>query len=154
MCVLLGKDNSDSVLLIQMFSDSSCLPGLPSSTFQCSVTNTLHVQFDIEGSPLRMELEQPWAVGWWVLIILKITLLSSAVAIKDVFSVFSPRFILSHIPKRLLFFKGLNFILRNPVCWLKLEIQSHRCFLIFFFFFLNLGSKQGWIACTSFVSTI
>ena len=48
-CVLLGKDNSDSVLLIQMFSDSSCLPGLPSLTFQCSVTNNLHVQFDIEG---------------------------------------------------------------------------------------------------------
>lgn len=49
LCVLLGKDNSDSVLLIQMFSDSSCLPGLPSLTFQCSVTNKLHVQFDIEG---------------------------------------------------------------------------------------------------------
>lgn len=49
LCVLFGKDNSDSVLLIQMFSDSSCLPGLPSLTFQCSVTNKLHVQFDIEG---------------------------------------------------------------------------------------------------------
>lgn len=49
LCVLLGKDNSDSVLLIQMFSDSSCLPGLPSLTFQCSVTNNVHVQFDIEG---------------------------------------------------------------------------------------------------------
>lgn len=49
LCVLLGKDNSDSVLLIQMFSDSSCLAGLPSLTFQCSVTNKLHVQFDIEG---------------------------------------------------------------------------------------------------------
>lgn len=48
-CVLLGKDNSDSVLLIQMFSDSSCLPSLPSLTFQCSVTNNLHVQCDIEG---------------------------------------------------------------------------------------------------------
>lgn len=47
-CVLLGKDNSESVLLIQMFSDSSCLPGLPSLTFQCSVTNNLHVQFDSE----------------------------------------------------------------------------------------------------------
>lgn len=46
--VLLGKDNSDNVLLIQMFSDSSCLPGLPSLTFQCSVTNNLHVQFDTE----------------------------------------------------------------------------------------------------------
>lgn len=43
-----GKDNSDSVLLIQMFSDSNCLPGLPSLTFQCSVTNNLHVQFDIQ----------------------------------------------------------------------------------------------------------
>lgn len=49
LCVLLGKDNSNSVLLIQMFSDSSCLPGLPPLTFQCSVTNNLHVQFDIEG---------------------------------------------------------------------------------------------------------
>lgn len=49
LCVLLGKDNSDSVLLIHMFSDSSCLPGLPSLTFQCSVTNKVHVQFDIEG---------------------------------------------------------------------------------------------------------
>ena len=49
LCVLFGKDNLDSVLLIQMFSDSSCLPGLPPLTFQCSVTNKLHVQVDTEG---------------------------------------------------------------------------------------------------------
>lgn len=48
-CVLFGKDNADSVLLIQMFSGGSCLPGLPSLTFQCCVTNNLHVPFDVEG---------------------------------------------------------------------------------------------------------
>lgn len=43
-CVLLGKDKSNSVLVIPMLPDSICLPGLPSLTFQCSVTNNLHVQ--------------------------------------------------------------------------------------------------------------
>jgi len=47
-CVLFGEDNADSDLLIQTFSCSS-LPGLPSLTFQCSVTNKVHVQFDVEG---------------------------------------------------------------------------------------------------------
>lgn len=66
-CVLLGKDYSDSVLLIQMFSDSSCLPGLPTLTFQCSVTNNLHVQFDIEGhrrSPTVHEAGAALSMGW------------------------------------------------------------------------------------------
>lgn len=48
-CVMFGEDNAHSDLLIQMFSGSSCLPGLPSLTFQCPVTNYVHVQFDVEG---------------------------------------------------------------------------------------------------------
>lgn len=45
---MLGEDKSNSILSIPMLPDGGCLPGLPSLTFQCSVTNNLHVQSGME----------------------------------------------------------------------------------------------------------
>ena len=122
-CVLFGEDNADSDLLIQTFSGSS-LPGLPSLTFQCSVTNKMHVQFDVEGQrrfPTAHEvgavLNQSgessssfWNHRW-----------SEAATLTVVLSVI---FFLLHVLSFQTFqcISILNFILRNPPCWLKLEI--------------------------------
>lgn len=120
-CVLLGKDYSDGVLLIQMFSDSRCLPGLPSLTFQCSVTNNSHVQFDSEG---HSRLPTVRGVG----AALSYGVVSAydhsrnyppvcAVAVKELcFLCDSFLFFLFYSSRHLLFFKGLNFIIRNAPC--------------------------------------
>lgn len=137
----LGKTSLIVSYWFWRFPDGGCLPGLPSLTFQCSVTNNLHVQ---PGTGERRKFSHCagcWssAVSWegdCLLSFWKSPACPSLAAMKDL-CFLSMLFLLvvlvSWTSKCTTFSGRLNFSLQNSPWWQNFEIQSQTCFLLFLF---------------------